>query len=247
VVLDLVAWWPVWLLVIAMAWYARDRRLGMVKMAGLVPLLAFGVVMLFLAGHLRGWGLMPSASGRLIGPVATDYEDAALTAAIDGVVSVHGGAGFLYEALPLRWGGEVGVPEAFEEATEESIFVTLRSPADPGLQAFSGWEIRLSTLPSWELTLSGSVRADLSQVHLIDLDVSGSGEVTLGPVSRATEAAVVGGFIVHVPGDVPVRVVGDAAVPDDWQRLDDGWQSPTLGDGWVITAGPGTRVAITGP
>jgi hypothetical protein len=44
-----------------------------------------------------------------------------------------------------------------------------------------------------------------------------------------------------------VRVVGDAAVPDDWQPLDDGWQSPTLGDGWVLEAGPAARVAITEP
>ncbi|HEX9763234.1 MAG TPA: hypothetical protein VGA97_09055 [Acidimicrobiia bacterium] len=247
-ILDLIAWWPVWLALFGLIWLGRGRRLGPIKVSGLVPLAALGVVVSFLVGHLEGWPLMPSATGGLIGPVATDYEQATLSVDIEGMVGLDGAdSTYLYQAVPVRWGGEVGLPEGFEVASESSVFIDLRPAGDPGLQVFAGWSIRLASHPSWDLTLSGSVTADLTDLVVTALDLSGSGVVGLGPVTRATEAVVAGEFEISSLGDTPIRVVGTATVPDDWEATDGGWRSPVPGEGWVLTVAPGSRVSIEGP
>src|SRR5690606_12373366 len=95
VLLDIIAWWPVWFVLGALAWRARGRRLGLVRASGLVPLLASVVAVVFLVAHVQGWPLMPSTSGRLIGP-DTPFARAALVAEIDGWLRVDDDARFLY-------------------------------------------------------------------------------------------------------------------------------------------------------
>jgi hypothetical protein len=247
-ILDLIAWWPVWLALVGLIWLGRGRRMGPIKVGGLVPLATLGVVVTFLVGHLDGWPLMPSATGGLIGPVATDYEQATLSVEIEGLVGLDGAdSTYLYQAVPVRWGGEVGLPEGFEVASESSVFVDLRPAGDPGLQVFAGWSIRLASRPSWDLTLSGSVTADLTDLLVTALYLSGSGVVGLGPVTRSTEAVVAGEFAISSPGDTPIRVVGTATVPDDWEATDGGWRSPVPGEGWVLTVAPGSKVSIHVP
>lgn len=246
VVLDLLAWWPVWGGVTALMVVARGRYLGLLRLSGLVPLVGFAVSIVFVTGHVQGWEAMPSASGRLIGPVP-EFTRASLDASVDGRLEVTGGPGFLYEVTPIRWGGEVGIPDALEQASNGSVVVSLLPPVDPGLQAFAGWHLRLSSEPVWDLTLGGEVMADLSALSLSGVDLVGTGLVTLGPVSRVSGVLVDGSFTIRFPADVPVRVVGEAVVPDGWERLPDGWHSPGPGDGWVVTAAPGSRLVVEAP
>lgn len=246
VLLDVLAWWPVWAVVAGLVLIARGRHLGPVKMSGLVPLLVLAGAIFFVTGHVQGWALMPSASGRLIGP-EPEFHRANLTATIDGRLEVTGDATFLYEVTPIRWGGEVGIPDALEQTSDGSISITVRPPSTPGLQAFSGWSLRLSPEPLWDLSLGGEIVADLSGLSLARLELTGFGSVVLGSVSRPTGAAIEGLFSIRFPDGSPVRVVGEADVPQDWERLSDGWHSPRPGVGWVVTVEPGSRLVVEAP
>ncbi|MGB7861554.1 MAG: hypothetical protein WBM90_13745 [Acidimicrobiia bacterium] len=243
-VLDLVAWWPVWVLLALLAFVARGRRVGRIKASGLVPLATTIVLGLFLVGHLQGWDVMPSSAQKLVGPVVRSDAKAALSARVDGVVQVGAGAGFLYEVDPLRRGGEVGVPEATEQTQESTVSVLLEAPSDPGFYAFAGWNIKLSSLPQWNLTIQGDIEADLSGLNITGLQVSGEGTVTLGSVSGTVPGSTSGDFIVIVPAGVPVRVVGTAQVPDTWEQLSDGARSPASGDGWVLSVANGSTLTV---
>lgn len=243
-VLDLAAWWPVWLIVIVMAVLVRRWRVGRVRVAGLVPLLATAALLALLAGHLQGWPVMPSSSSRLIGP-AESSPTASLSAQIDGVVRIASGGGFLYQVEPVRLGGEIGIPEAIEQVQESSISVILQPPSDPGFYAFAGWNIVLSPSPTWVLALQGEIDADLSGLQVTELQLGGDGVVRLGSVSQPTPATISGEFELIVPDGVAVRVVGEAVVPENWQQLSDGWRGPTPGDGWVISVPPGGSLSVT--
>ncbi len=243
--LDLVAWWPVWLGVIVVALLAHGRRVGRVKVAGLVPLLATAALLVFLAGHLQGWSVMPSSSSRLIGPTAEGSTTAALTARIDGVLRIVAGADFLYEVEPVRLGGEIGVPDAVEEFELAVVSVLLEPPSDPGFYAFAGWDIVLSSTPIWDLALEGEIDADLGGLQITGLVLDGDGVVRLGAVVQPTPASIMGEFQLIVPDGVAVRVVGMAAVPETWQQLSNGWRSPTPGEGWVISVPTGSLLSVT--
>jgi len=243
VVLDFLAWWPVWAGTAALVVVTRGKYLGRIRVSGLIPMILFGVSITFVIGHVNGWTAMPSSSGRLIGPIP-DFEHASLTASLEGRLEVTGDAGFLYEVTPIRWAGIVGIPDALEQSTDGSVVVTLRPPVDPGFQAFSGWHLALSPEPQWKLSLEGEISADLSSLSLSGLELAGAGSVRLGPVSRVTGAEIDGWFSIRFPDDVSVRLVGEAEVPEGWERLPDGWHSPGPGDGWVVTVEPGSTVII---
>ncbi len=243
-VLDLAAWWPVWLIFIVMAVLVRRWRVSRVRVAGLVPLLATAALLALLAGHLQGWPVMPSSSSRLIGPVEGS-PTASLSAQIDGTVRIASGGEFLYEVEPVRLGGEIGIPEAIEQVQESSISVILQPPSDPGFYAFAGWNIVLSSSPTWTLALQGEIDADLSGLQVTEMQLGGDGVVRLGPVSEPTPATISGEFELIVPDGVAVRVVGEAVVPENWQQLSDGWRGPTPGDGWVISVPAGSSLSVT--
>ena len=67
--LDFVAWWPVWLLAILAAVAVRGRRMGRIRLSGVVPLLAtaaLGVFVATWAGNLAG-AMLIYAVGRRYG------------------------------------------------------------------------------------------------------------------------------------------------------------------------------------
>ncbi len=242
--LDLAAWWPVWVVVLLIAVLIHGRRMGRVRVAGLVPLLASAALGVFLAGHLLGWSVMPSAVPGLVGPGTNGYSEAALTAEIVGQVNVAAGSDFLYEVGAVRLGGEIGIPETVEQMEMSTISVVLDAPPDPGFYAFAGWDIVLSSAPTWALVLEGTIDADLSGLRLTDLRVTGDGIVTLGPADDVIPVLVVGDFGLIVADGVAVRIVGEATVPEAWQQLTDGWRSPTPGDGWVVSVSVGSSLTV---
>lgn len=232
---DFLAWWPVWVGLGIIAYLVRDRNLGAFRMAGLVPLAALFFVTLFAWGHLAGWGIMPSASQRLVGPEAAGITRTSLSAGIDGRIVVSGDSEFLYRVDPIRRGGGIGIPTAREEVVDSTIDVSLQEPADPGVYSYAGWDLSLSPLPVWTLSLDGAIEADLRELTIEGLYLGGAGTVLLGVAEAEIPATIAGGFEVVVPEGQPVRVIGSASVPVSWVLTEEGAMTPGGGGGWVIT------------
>lgn len=243
-VLDLVAWWPVWLLLAVVAVAAGRRRIGRVRIGGVVSIFVGAALVAFIVGHLNGWPINPSATRYLVGPQADPYAVAEMVAVIDGDLRIGVGSGFLYEVSPLPGGGSVGTPSATEQISEESISVSLEAPQVPGFDRSSGWDISLSGSPSWSLVLGGDVEADLTGIEVSSLDLTGVGHVTLGRVGENTLVEVDGAFVFRIPPEVPAQVTGTAQVPDSWTGTGDGWRSPAEGTGWIISVPPGSVVSV---
>lgn len=244
-VLDLAAWWPVWLAFAVLVVAGRHWRIGRVRLSGLIPLLTLAVLAVFVVGHLQGWPVMPSASARLVGPAVGTTTQAKLSARVDGVIRIGSGSGFLYEVGPVRRGGDITIPDSVERSQGDSMTVVLSPPDLTGFYRFAGWDIRLSAEPLWALHLEGDLDADLTRLELSDVALSGHGVVVMGPPSALTPMAVNGQFELVVTSGTPVRVVGDATVPEGWEQLTDGWKSPAAGEGWVITLSEGSSLLVT--
>jgi hypothetical protein len=248
VVIDFIAWWPVWVLVALLAFLARGRRLGKVRLSGLVPLVALAALGVFLVCHLVGWDAMPSSSASLVGPPSDSATTAAMSARIEGRLDVGlGQSGFLYAVVPIRTGGDTGLPEAVERTQGTSMAVVLEPVPDPGFYTFAGWSLELDPSPAWALSLGGELTADLTAVRVTELQIEGGGSVRLGTPMAETPVAVSGDFVIEVSGGSAVRVVGQAGVPDSWTETSDGWESPAGAGGWVISVAEGSTLTITEP
>ena len=245
VIHDLIAWWPVWLILMILVILARGRRWGRVRVSALVAIVWLGVVALFVTGHVLGWAAMPSASTDLNGPQAGSVATGALSARIEGRLEVGSGqSGFLYAVDPLRRGGDVGPPEAMEQLQGANISVALHPLPDPGLYTYAGWVIDLDESPVWSLSLGGGIMADLSRLRLSSLQLDGQGRAVLGASTENVVVTVSGDFEVEVPPGVPVRVVGEAVVPPGWAAGSGGFASPTPGDGWVLSVGQDASLTV---
>jgi hypothetical protein len=246
IAIDFIAWWPVWVLLTLLTVLARGRRLGRVRLSGMVPVVVVLALGVLVTGHVQGWEAMPSASNGLIGPESGSATTVALSARITGDLVVGSGqSGFMYAVDPVRRGGEVGLPEALEQVQGENLSVRLEPATDPGPYTFAGWTIDLDRVPVWNLSLGGRVAADLTQLRLSALQVDGTGNVALGTVTESIVVNVAGTFEITVPPQVPVRVVGNAVVPGDWTESAEGFASPTPGNGWVISVGEDASLQVT--
>ncbi|MEX1125404.1 MAG: hypothetical protein WEE53_07035 [Acidimicrobiia bacterium] len=246
VVIDLVAWWPIWILIAGLAILGRGRRLAKVRLSGLVPLIALAALGVFLAGHLLGWDVMPSSAASLVGPASDSATTAAMSARIDGRLDVGlGQSGYLYAVVPIRTGGDTGLPEAVERTQSASVAVVLEPVENPGLYTFAGWSLDLDPAPAWALSLGGVLSADLTALRVTELQVEGGGSVRLGTPMAETPVSVSGNFEMAVPSGSAVRVVGAADVPQGWTETSDGWESPAGAGGWVVSVSEGSTLAIT--
>ncbi len=243
-VLDLVAWWPAWLGLVAIVALVGRRRVGRLRVEGLVSILVAAALVTFTVGHIQGWPLNPSSTRYLVGPEASGYDVVELTALVTGELRIMGGSEFLYEVDPAIRGGEVGIPSAVERSIGGLISVVLEAPANPGFDTSAGWDLTLSNDPRWALTLGGDVDLELTELAVDSLDVEGSGLIRLGAVGDTALVAVDGAFTVEVPAGSSARVVGNAQVPPTWTETSDGWRSPDDGFGWVITVPSGSVVSI---
>jgi hypothetical protein len=248
VVIDFIAWWPVWVLVAGLAFLARGRPVGKVRLSALAPLVALAALGVFLVCHLLGWDAMPSSSASLVGPPSDSATTAAMSARIEGRLDVGlGQSGFLYAVVPIRTGGDTGLPEAVERTQGTSMAVVLKPVTDPGFYTFAGWSLELDPSPAWALSLGGELTADLTAVRVTELQIEGGGSVRLGTPMAETPVAVSGDFVIEVSGGSAVRVVGQAEVPTGWAETSDGWESPAGAGGWVISVAEGSTLAVTEP
>lgn len=245
ILIDFVAWWPVWTVVMALGFVTRGRRIGAIRVSGLLSLLLLLFLGLFVFAHLRGWPVMPSSVERLVAVANADVTTAALSARMDGDLRIRtDGEGFLYTVAALRGGGDVGVPGAVEHSQGESVSVELVANPDPGLYQFAGWDIALSAAPVWTLSFRGMIDADMAGLRIVSLQVEGAGMVRIGGPEGVSPFSVDGDFVIQVPSGVPVRVVGPAEVPDDWRLFEGDIVSPTEGQGWVIAVAEASNVRI---
>jgi hypothetical protein len=246
IAVDFVAWWPVWVVLIVLGILTRGRRWGKIRLSGLVPVVFFAFIGLFVYGHLQGWEVMPSASNRLIGPAPAAATSVALSAHVEGILEIDsGGSGFLYAVEAVRRGGEIGPPAAVEQVQGTSIAVVIEPAEDPGLYTFAGWILDLDEGPEWNLSLGGEITADLSRLRVTALQVNGEGHLILGAAVESVVVNISGVFDVVVPSEVAVRVVGEAVVPEGWIESGEGFASPTPGNGWVISVGEGSSLTVT--
>ena len=244
IVSDLIAWWPVWIGLGIAAYVFRERKVGAIRVAGVIPLVALFFVGLFTWGHLAGWTVMPSAAQRLVGPEVGGVTEASLQAEIDGVLEVSGGSEYLYGVEPVMRGGGFGIPGASEQFADSSVSIVLSAPADPGLYTFAGWDISLADGPRWRLTLDGAVGADLTSLSVTGLSLGGGGTVRLGPTTGEAPVDIAGSFRLEIPDDVPARVIGAASVPATWVADAEGATSPAGEGGWVITVTSGATLNV---
>lgn len=244
-VLDFVAWWPVWALLLVLSFVVRGRRIGRVRLSGLIPLVGTVGLILLVFGHLQGWPGVPSGSLRLVGPGVGGIEQAELSASLDGVLRVGGGSDFLYRVEPVRRGGAIGVPDAVEQTTGTTATVVLGSGDTPGFYGFAGWVVALSPEPMWTLNLEGEVEADLSSLSVAEATISGTGVVVVGFPVGETSVTLDGEFELVVPPGTPVAVVGDAEVPEGWRLSGNAWTAPTEGSGWVFELSGSSSVVVT--
>jgi len=245
VLIDLIAWWPAWLVLVVIAFLARGRRWGRVRVSALVAILSVAVLGLFITGHILGWAAMPSAATGLNGPQAGSVATGALSARIEGQLEVGSGqSGFLYAVAPVRRGGEIGSPLGNEQLQGPNIAVTLHPSPDPGLYTFAGWVLDLDEAPIWSLSLAGEIEADLTRLRLSSLQLDGEGSTALGAVVEDIVVTVSGVFEISLPSGAPARVVGEATVPAGWAETNDGYQSSTPGAGWVISVGEGSSLTV---
>ncbi len=245
VLVDLIAWWPVWVVLVVFAFLARGRRWGRVRVSALVAILSVLVLGAFITGHILGWAVMPSAATVLNGPQAGSVSTGALSARIDGQLEVGSGqSGFLYAVEPVRRGGEIGPPVANEQLQGPNIAVTLDPSPDPGLYTFAGWVLDLDEAPMWSLSLAGEIDADLTGLRLTSLQLDGEGSAALGAVAEDIVVTVSGDFEISLPPGAPARVVGEATVPAGWAETNDGYESSTPGAGWVISVPEGSSLTL---
>jgi hypothetical protein len=182
----------------------------------------------------------------LTGSTDSDFTSAGFSARVPGgdLVVATGSPGTLYVAQPVRRGGDIAAPSAVERSQDADVSVVLSPSDDPGLFLWAGWRMSLSPVPAWTLTLEGNIDGDLSGLIVANLQLLGTGSVRLGPVDHSTPLTVSGEFVIDVPGGVPVRVVGPAEIPSEWERTDAGAASPVVGQGWVISVADGSVVEI---
>lgn len=246
IAVDFASWWPLWAALVAIGIWARGKKVGSLRLGGLVAMGSVAVAAVFVFAHLQGSTLMPSSAGLLTGSPDPAVDSAGLSARVPAGHLDVGTAttGVLYTVAPLRRGGNIAAPFAVERSQDGDVSVVLSQSEDPGLFLWAGWSVELSALPSWALTLEGQVDADLTALTLDNLQLTGGGEVHLGPATRSTPVTVSGDFVVYFADGVPVRVVGPAEIPPDWTRTDTGASSPAEGQGWVVSIADGAVVEI---
>ena len=238
VVLDIVALWPLGALAIPVAVVSWSRRRRSPRSLGLPGLVLVTWLVAGLGLHLSAWSELPSGAADVEGPDAMPITTASMTVEIvSGTLEVGPAVGAaLYRLGPLRIGGQLGVPEAFEQTDGAAATVVVGERSDSDWYRFGGWWVQLGAGTRWVLQIAAvEVEADLSGIDLESLAVvARSGSLLLGSPTEDATVSVDGPLRISVPDGVSVLVVGPAVAPPGWARLPDGWASDASGPGWRI-------------
>lgn len=236
IVLDAVALWP--LAALAVPAFLLGLRGG--RSRALAPLMLISWMLVTFGLHLGGVEGLPSAAATLRPDVG-----AAATARLSVVVPDLGlriGSGD-FEIRPSPVGGRAGAPVVEQVTGSQAVAVTVTDDREtsPWFR-YGEYEIALPSSSAWDLQISvASVDLDLTNVMVRGGRVeAATGRIELGVPTQAATLRITGAIEVTVPADVPVRVSGTTAVPDDWQTDGDDAVSGIEGDGWTILAESGS-------
>jgi hypothetical protein len=252
VVLDLVSFWPGWivttglLLIYRRVSHMRQRFPGY----GLGPALPYsltGWLVVALSLHMVGWEMLPSSADRLEGPAVADrIATTAIDVRLDGALVVEAGAEFLYEVSSLAAAGAVAPPRGEELLTGDDLEVRLREGPEAGWFGSGGWNLALNPGRGWSLAVAAAeVEADLRDLSLRFLRVEADGVIRLGAARGDVAASLTGDLVVEVPAEVSVDLSGPATVGPGWEPTDTGRRY--LGDGvgrYLIEVDPGSDVEV---
>jgi len=249
VLLDLVSFWPVFLLIAVGAgvWMAK-RKSWPARIGSAISLMALTALLGIVALHLLGWSALPS-SVVLEGPAFEGGEVILEVVVRDGLVLVDTAerdSAFAVSLIPR--GGSIAAPRA-TGLDSEPLDVSLVERGDPGLHRSEGWMVELAESGRWAVVLEASeIDADLRDTVVGSSVFDGAGTILLDAVAPGSTIELRGGpFAVEVPVGVGVAVEGDATVPPDWSATESGMASPAGSGGFVIVVAAETPVEISHP
>ena len=252
VVLDLVSFWPGWIVTAAV--FLIHRQVSRVRQRlpgyGLGPVLPYslmGWLVVALVLHSVGWDLLPSSSDRLEGPAVTDrITTAAIDVRLDGSVIVGAGAKLLYEVSSLASSGAVAPAQGEELLTGDDLEVRLREGPQAGWFGASGWNLALTPARDWAVAVSSvEVEADLRELSLRSLRVEADGAIRLGPARGEVPAWLTGDLVIELPAGVSVELSGPATVGSGWEATADGARFRGDGAGrYLIEVDPDSDVVV---
>jgi hypothetical protein len=247
--IDVLALWPVAAVGVVAApivWLSAGRRPRHLAIAGLS---IFTWLALGLALHVSGSAVLPVSAAAVEAPVPSGIGSARFEVDIpDGTLVLSPTADGLYRVSPIRAGGDIGAPAAFEQVEEDEVTVVVAPVSDPGRYVFRGWKASLGADVTWNLDLTAE-RIDADLVGLPGAVAEfhcDRGEVTLGTVEAPSALEFSGGsHRVYVDPEMSVVFRGQGVVPDDWTLTADGTaSSPVAGGGWTISTTGGATVEI---
>jgi hypothetical protein len=245
-ILDLISLWPGLVPMVLATLIVAFTRAWRRRMGALPPLLLITWMALAASAHFAALEPLPSSSADLIGPDDSP-EHITLAAHSPGVLRVRvNDRGSTYRVGFVRLGGEVGIARAEEVSTPLGLTVSIGDLGATEWFRYAGWTLDLAPRTQWNLSLGGNLGGDLTGLDLGSVSLEGQGDLTLGATDHPVPLAVRGDFEFQIPGEVAARVVGDAEVPGGWLSTPDGFRSPVDGEGWVISAAPGSSVVIKG-
>ena len=252
-VLDVVSFWPGWIVTAAV--FLVHRQVSGVRQRfpgyGLGPVLPYsltGWLVVVLILHLMGWELLPSTADRLEGPAVTDrITTTAIDVRLDGSVIVGTGAELLYEVSSLASSGAVAPPQGDELLTGNDLEVRLREGPQAGWFGSSGWNLALNPARDWAVAVSAvEVEADLGELSLRSLRVEADGAIRLGPARGEVPAWLSGDLVVELPAGVSVELSGPATVGSGWEPTADGVRFRGDGAGrYLIEVDPDSDVVVS--
>ncbi len=245
-VLDLVALWPILVLVVP-GIVAAVLRPG-TKLAASGPVVLLTWLLAGLALHLASWDGLPSASADIQSSVGAESAAATLSIVLEeGEATVRAGAEFA--AVMQRIGGRTGPPEV-EVSGADPVRFRVTAEAATGWFRFGGVVVDLPRGPEWAVDVSAPVVSlDLTALRVGSLVVkAGSGSMLLSEAAGSIPARISGPVTIVIPEGVSASVTGPARVPDSWVSEGDGFRTPGPVSGWTIEVDPdGGSVSITNP
>jgi hypothetical protein len=245
--LDLVALWPLPVLGSAIGlvvWLVGGRRRRHLAIIGLS---AFSWLVLGLALHLAAAPWLPVASAAISRSSEGELASARIGIDVDiGRLVVSAGADGTYDVSPLRTGGQLGAPEAYEQQLAGDLSFLVIPRADSGLFVFGGWGVLLGPDLGWTLELSApELDIDLSGLEVasmrLDAEVS---TIRLATPSGSPEVILTGSHTFIVPSTVAFTASGDVEGPEGWPRTDGGITSPAGSGGWQVSVEDGSTLRV---
>jgi hypothetical protein len=246
--LDLIALWPLPVLGVLAGvgtWFATGRR----RHLAIVGLSTFTWLALALGLHLSAAPWLPVAVSEVVGPPAIGLETARLVIDLEvGAVGLAAGTGVVYQVSPMRSGGEVAAPIAYEQQRGGDLSVVVVPRPDAGVFVFGGWSVALAPDLTWSLDVSASdLDIDLTGIAVTRAHLEAErSRVVLGSVSGAPEVTLSGTHTVVIPDNVEAAVTGTVTAPDGWLVGGGVTSSPAGEGGWNIVIEPGSNVEIVG-